>query len=103
MNASEEDPTSTPTEQPPAAASNTLPGLTDLREKRAAAETAVQPGEFVRLQNMVRRPELNGRRGLVCGVTMLGSIKVLMDDTQEQLGVPLDRIVKTGAILVRGT
>jgi len=84
---------------PPAA----LPALDNLREKRRAVEAALTPGDVVRLQNMERRPELNGQRGLVCGVSMLGSVKVLMDDTGEQLAVPLDRVAKTGAIVIRGS
>ena len=87
----------------PTDVTNSLLALNRLREQRRAAEDAVKPGEFVKLQNMQNRPELNGRRGIVCGISMLGTIKVLMDNTNEQLAVPLDRVVKTGAILIRGT
>jgi len=75
----------------PAPAAASLPALDDLRERRRAVEAALTPGDVVRLQNMERRAELNGQRGLVCGVSMLGSVKVLMDDTGEQLSATAAR------------
>lgn len=79
-----------------------LPAVEALQERRRLADAAFKNGEFVRLQNMQDRQELNGQRGMVCGTSMMGSVKVLMD-SGERLAVPADRLKTTGAILISGS